>query len=279
MFHFQPRHTLTVHHASVWNRYQKGFSFLLVFLLGCQIGFAQLPEKVVNHQAQFWVSLNSTSRISERWAIIGDIHLRRNNFWRDPSFFLIRGAGQYAVLPNFTVAAGYAHMWIAPSRADWQSFVNENRIYQQAIFSTKLGSVNLLQRVRNEQRWQQIIVDDVVTGKWRFTNRVRYLISATIPISQNKWVPRPVVAQEILIHFGKPIVYNTFDQNRLFLGIRQQVTETLSFDFGYMNLYQQKFNGFEYDMNHTLRLFFYYTPDLRKGMRSKQKELIMENPG
>jgi hypothetical protein len=251
----------------------------LCFLAWSPNAKAQLPQKEINHQTQFWTSINSTSRISERWAIIGDIHVRRNNGVKDPSFYLIRGAGQFAVLSNFTVAAGYAHMWIAPSRSDWQAFVNENRIYQQAIFTTKLGNVNLLQRIRNEQRWQQIIIDDKPSGKWRFTNRVRYLISATIPISKNKWVPRPVIAEEILFHFGKPVVYNTFDQNRIFLGIRQQVTEALSFDAGYMNVYQQKFTGFQYDMNHTIRLFFYYTPDFRKDKKPVMNDVINQNPG
>ena len=191
---------------------------------------------------------------------------------KDPNFYLVRGAGQYAIKPNFTVAAGYAHMWIAPSRSDWQAYVNENRIYQQAIYVTTLGKVNLFQRIRNEQRWQQIIIDDKPSGKWRFTNRVRYLISATIPISKNVWKPRPVISNELLIHFGKPIVYNTFDQNRLFLGIRQQISKPLSFDFGYMNVYQQKFSGYQYDMNHTLRLFFYYIADLRKNTKPGEKQ-------
>ncbi len=177
------------------------------------------------------------------------------------------------------IAAGYAHMWIAPSRSDWQAYVNEHRLYQQAIFTTKLGSTNLLQRVRNEQRWQQIIADDKPTGDWRFTNRVRYLISVTIPVSKNQWVPKPVIAEEILFHFGKPIVYNTFDQNRLFLGIRQKLSSNLNFDFGYMNVYQQKFSGFQYDMNHTIRLFFYYTPDFRKVKKEKSPNIIIENPG
>lgn len=239
---------------------------------------AQLPEKEVNEQAQFWTSLNTTARISERWSVIADMHIRRNNFMQDPSFYLLRGAGQYAIKPNFTVAAGYAHMWIAPSRSDWQAFVNENRIYQQAIFVTSLGKVNLVQRIRNEQRWQQIIVNDKPSGNWRFTNRVRYLISATIPISKNKWIPKPVISNELLIHFGKPIVYNTFDQNRLFIGIRQQISNPLSFDFGYMNVYQQKFTGYQYDMNHTIRLFFYYTPDLRKNMKPMHPSSKVESP-
>lgn len=240
--------------------------------------FAQLPPKQVNEQVQFWTSLNTTARISERWSVIADIHIRRNNFMQDPSFYLIRGAGQYAIKPNFTVAAGYAHMWIAPSRADWQAFVNENRLYQQAIFVTAIGKVNLVQRIRNEQRWQQIVIDDKPSGKWRFTDRIRYLISATIPISKNPYMPKPVISNELLVHFGKPVWYNPFDQNRLFVGIRQQISKPLSFDFGYMNVYQQKFTGYQYDMNHTIRLFFYYTPDLRKNLQPRHPASKVESP-
>jgi hypothetical protein len=256
------------------------FAFLSFGLIGLFIGWlplqaaAQFPPRLVNHQPQFWWSVNSTGRISNKWSIVGDVHIRRNNFIADPSFYFLRFGGQYNLLPNFSLTAGYAHMWIAPSRSDWQSFVNENRIYQQAVLVNTVGSVNLLSRIRNEQRWQQIIVDDKPSGRWRFTNRVRYLVSATIPVSKNRWVPRPVLSNELLVHFGKPVLYNAFDQNRVFIGIRQQVSLPLSFDFGYMNVYQQKFSGFEYDMNHTIRLFFYYSPDLRKGKRPRLSEPI-----
>ncbi len=266
-------------HAPFFNRKSVLTFFLLIFtLILFYRGMGQLPPKQVNHQIQFWTSLNTTARISERWSVIGDIHIRRNNFIKDPSFYLIRGAGQYAIKPNFTVAMGYAHMWIAPSRADWQAYVNEHRLYQQAIFVTTIGKVNLVQRIRNEQRWQQIIIDDKPSGSWRFTDRVRYLISATIPISKNPFVPKPVISNELLVHFGKPVWYNPFDQNRIFFGIRQQISKPLSFDVGYMNVYQQKFSGYQYDMNHTIRLFFYYTPDLRKNLQPKHPQMKVESP-
>jgi hypothetical protein len=35
-------------------------------------------------------------------------------------------------------------------------------------------------------------------------------------------------------------------------------------DYGYMLVYQQRYSGYEYDMNHTVRVFFYWTPDFRK---------------
>lgn len=225
----------------------------------------QLLPRQVNQQAQFWTSINTTLKTGARWGIVADAHIRRNNFIKDPSFYFIRAGAQYQVLPNFSLTLGYGHMWIAPSRSDWQNFSDENRIYQQAVLVNKVGKIPLVSRIRNEQRWQQIIENDKPSGRWRFTNRVRYLLSATIPVSSNPWVPKIVLSNELLVHFGKPVLYNAFDQNRIFVGIKQQISKDLSFDFGYMNVYQQKFTGYQYDMNHTTRLFFYYNPQWKRG--------------
>ena len=83
--------------------------------------------------------------------------------------------------------------------------------------------------------------------------------------NQNTPQEATVIADEILVQFGKEVVYNTFEQNRIFLGIKQNITPRLSFDFGYMNVYQQKSSGYQYDMNHTMRLFFYYNTGWKKG--------------
>lgn len=134
---------------------------------------------------------------------------------------------------------------------------------------TKVNTISLLQRIRNEQRWQQKIVNDKFTGDYKFTDRIRYLLSFTIPVSKNKHYPAIAVADEIAVQFGQEVIYNTFEQNRVFLGIKQQVTKDLSFDLGYMLLYQQKSTGYQYDLNRTFRWFFYYTPDWRKKVKHK----------
>lgn len=215
------------------------------------------PQKEINHQVQFWTSINTVTRFNDRWGMLADFHIRRNNFIADPSFYFLRGAANYWIKDNMTVSFGYAHMWLAPSRSDWHTFSNENRIYQQFQVISRIRRSVILQRLRNEQRWQQKIVDDKRTNDYKFTDRVRYLLNYNYSIFQNNYLPSLVVADEILIHFGKEIVYNTFDQNRLFIGIKQNISSTLSFDFGYMNVYQQKSTGYQYDMNHTIRLFFY----------------------
>lgn len=234
------------------------FVFLPLFVLG-----QNPPKKEVKQQTQSWVSLNNNFKFNEHWSLLADFHVRRNDFVADDSFYFIRGGIGYAPNTKISTVLGYGHMWLAPSKPEWNTFSNESRIYQQLQFNSKIGDVSIVQRFRNEQRWQQKIVNDERTGDNRFTDRVRYMVSFNIPVFKKKTMPSLVIADEILVHFGKEVVYNTFDQNRIFIGIKQAINPKLSYDFGYMNVYQQKYSGYQYDMNHTIRLFFYYNNSLK----------------
>lgn len=253
---------------------KNSFIRILVFILPLASIAQEAQKKEINHQLQTWVSINTVTKFSDHWAVIGDFHIRRNNFVADPSFYFIRGGFSYIPNSNVSLNAGYAHMWLAPSNPDWSTFADENRIYQQAQLNVKLGTVSILQRVRNEQRWQEKIVNDQPSGDWRFTNRIRYLMSFTFPISDNKSWPQLVLSDEILLNFGEEAVYNTFDQNRFFVGIKKSINPKWSYDFGYMNVYQQKFSGYQYDVNHTIRLFFYLNTSIRQKTPS-----TIENSG
>ncbi len=233
------------------------------FLLSTQVN-AQQTSKQVNQQVQAWLSINSTIRLSDKWGAIADFHVRRNNFVADPSFYFIRFAANYWLKEKVTIAAGYGHLWLAPTKEGWTTFVNENRIYEQLQMSSSIGKTGILQRFRNEQRWQEIMANDKPTGKLKFTDRVRYLLSFNFPVFGAKSKTSLVLADEVALNFGSAVVYNTFDQNRIFIGIKHTMSKSWSYDLGYMNVFQQKPNGYQYDMNHTFRWFFYYTPDFRK---------------
>ena len=91
------------------------------------------------------------------------------------------------------------------------------------------------------------------------------MLSAIDLVSKKPSVLALVVSDEILVQFGPDVVSNTFDQNRLFGGVKQRVSRDWIFDLGYMLVYQQKATGYQYDLNHTLRWFFYWTPDFRRA--------------
>ena len=238
------------------------FRMVLFVVLFPLMGIGQVQkEKEVNEQAQSMFSLNNTITFDKHWGILADFHLRRDDFVNTDSFYMVRGALAYITENKKVFALGYGHMWTAPSNPGCTTFANEDFMYQMLDLNSKIGNVSILNRFRNEQRWQQVIVNDAWTGEKVFSNRVRYLASFNIPIFKKKILPSLVISDEIFVQFGKNVVYNTFDQNWFFVGIKQSITPKLSFDFGYMNVYQQKKSGYQYDMNHTLRLFFYYKND------------------
>lgn len=190
------------------------------------------------------------------------------NFMANNSFYFLRAGALYNVNKNFSVAAGYGHMWLANKTTTSELFTNEERVYQQFQLTGAIGKVSTLNRLRVEERWVQKIVNNEVSDLHRYTTRFRYLYSIAIPVSKNKYVPQINLADELLMQIGKDIIYNPFDQNRLFTGIKQQVTPSLSFDFGYMLVYQQKLSGSQYVKANTLRWYFYWKPDLRKKKKT-----------
>lgn len=262
---------LCVMEARRFSGYSAGLmmTLLLIHLVSSSL---QAQTKSINTQYQSWFSVNSTLKVSPRWAIIADLHTRRNHFMADNNFYFARTGVQYTIDKNLNVAAGYGHFWAYPSTKNWHTIAHENRIYQQVQYISKWKAATILQRLRNEQRWQQKMVNDAYSGQLRFTDRVRYLLSMTIPVFKNKKLPALAVADELCIQAGKEIVYNTFDQNRFFIGIKEQLRPDLSFDMGYMRVYQQKKSGYEFDRNHTFRLFFYYSPQLYRKSSSTDRK-------
>ena len=233
------------------------FVFLCSLITGFAIG--QSPKKQVNDQSQSWFSLNSTFRLNSKWGLVGDVHVRRTNFMTDPNFYFVRAGGGYWFSNQLNFVAGYAHMWLAATKKGKRTYIVENRLYGQLAYSSRLGKLGLLHRFRNEHRWRESVMADSLPNTTNFSTRLRYLISLTYPVFKNPSLPQACFANELLVQFGKPIVNNTFDQLRLFAGIRQTLGKGWSYDLGYMMLYQQRTSGYQYDRNHTLRLFFYYT--------------------
>lgn len=243
--------------AKAWFR-QGLFTFALFFISF----FSSAQSKTINTQYQSWLSVNSSFKMGPRWAVMLDLHMRRNHFMSDNNFYFARTGMTYAIDKSLTIGAGYGHFWGYPSTKGWHEVAHEHRIFQQVQYTSKWKKVSLMQRLRNEQRWQQKMVNDQFSGSWKFTDRVRYLTSLTVSVAKNKKLPALVVADELMVQAGKEVVYNPFDQNRFFIGIKEQLTSALSFDMGYMKVYQQKKSGYEFDRNHTFRLFFYYSPQL-----------------
>jgi Protein of unknown function (DUF2490) len=236
---------------------------LAIFFLSPLLTAAQRTREVQT-QNHAWMSLNTQLRLTDKFGISADVHVRRTNFLNTNNFFLVRVGGIYYVNKQLSLGAGHAHMWLANQNEATELFSDENRLHQQIAFNQKAGKVQINQRLRIEERWIQRVINFVPVDQIRYTTRFRYQLTLNIPVSSNPKLPSLALSDELMMQTGKDIIYNNFDQNRLFAGIRQQVSPALAFDFGYMRVWQQRLSGYQYNRNHTIRLFFYWQPDFRK---------------
>lgn len=244
---------------------------LLVLLPFGVLNAQETPEKIINENVQFWISTNNVFRLSEKWAVLNDLHIRRSDFVAKPNFYFVRVGGQYYIKPNIRLAGGYAHLWLTSS-GDWDAYLNENRTYQQFSISQKFPKLNAFFRLRLEQRFFNNVVEGNSLEDDYLIHRVRFLISGGIPLNESG-TTELLLADEIHLNFGKEVVYNTFNQNRLTIGVRQKLSEQWKVDFGYMMVYQQLAAGNVYNLNHTMRLFFYGNFDFRKDKTQKIDEV------
>jgi hypothetical protein len=123
----------------------------------------------------------------------------------------------------------------------------EYRLWQQIslLDNNKLG--NFLLRNRLEERH----AENIASWSVRYRDRLYW----TIPLTQNQSL---FISDEVFINAKKTswIKTNTFDQNRLFLGIMQNLSPTLNFTISYLNQY---INRAPVEVNHGIVINLIYT--------------------
>lgn len=221
-------------------------------------------QKQITNQSLFWVASVNTIRFNQHWGVVADFNYRTFDFMSHPYTYAIRGLGNYYFNENLTGGIGYAHFWTGAFKTDDHPYSNENRITEQVQLNSKKGKFSISNRWRVEQRWQQKIVNNEKTNDYRFTDRVRYAISFIYSPFKNKNLPSFTNYEEVMIQFGKEVVYNTFDQARFSFGIRQTISPRLSLDLNYMYIYQQQFSAYQYLQANTLRFYLNYNVGWKK---------------
>jgi hypothetical protein len=232
-----------------------GCSIILTGLLCLSMGLH--AQKSINQNPASWTGVFASYRTGEHFGFTGDFLINRNNFYADPGFTWLKIAPSYwGSGPNF-FSAGLALLWVPRPDLSNASHTLEYRFDPQAVTWKSVGRGTLLGRFRLDVRSRQNTADGALLNTRNMSYRFRYLISYTVPLSQQKNPISLVLLNEILIQFGSTIVYNTFDQARVFIGIHKRVSETISFDFGYFPIYSQLPSGNQYNLDHIIRLFIY----------------------
>jgi hypothetical protein len=216
---------------------------------------------------QVWLGYFNQTRFTNKWGLWSDFHLRtKEDFFTNYSIAAARIGLMYYVDDNSRLAAGYAFFNYFPAENHKQISQPEHRPWQQIQWQTKYTWISTVQRVRLEERFRRKIAGDSSLAKgYNFNFRARYSFLLQVPVSKNSRFSF-VANDEAMVNFGRQIVYNYFDQNRLFVGCNYQVSPNANLQFGYMNIFQQLPAGNEYRLSHVARIFYFHNVDLRKSL-------------
>lgn len=237
----------------------------LFMLLPFAAVFAQTTKSTANVQ-QLWFGYLNQTRLSNKFGLWGDFHLRsKEDFTDNLSQIIIRPGITYYVNDNTKLTLGYAYVNFYPAEGHTNVSQPEHRIWQQVQWHTKFTKTRLMQWLRLEEKYRRKILNDSALAKgYSFSYKIRYNLFWEIPFSQqpeNKF--SFVLNDELHINFGKQIVYNYFDQNRFFAGFKFNLNKSDNLQLGYMNQFQQLSAGNTYRNNHVIRLFYFQNFDVR----------------
>jgi Protein of unknown function (DUF2490) len=232
-------------------------------------------QKVVAQDEQSWFAVFNQARLSDKWGLWSDMHIRfKNDFVKDKSLFIAPRLGlTYYVNEDLKLTAGYAFINSFPDGARTIS-QPEHRPWQQIQWHTKYPKIRLGQIVRLEERYRRKVKNgNELLPDYDSNNRLRYNILFSTPLSKKGFGVgglQFVLNDEIHINFGKNIVYNTFDQNRFFMGLAYQTGKVSNIQFGYMNVFTQLAAGNQYRNIHAVRVFYFQNFDFRKPKEEKK---------
>jgi hypothetical protein len=246
--------------TAIWNL------VLLPLLFISSVVFGQALEKHIHDREQLWFGYFNQTRFSNKWGMWVDVHYRiTDNFVDRPFQFLFRPAVTYFIKDNLRLNVGYTLANHFPARGLKTTRV-EHRAWQQIWWNQKYPGLTTLQWLRFEQRFNEKVVADEKLDGYKYTFRVRYNFSFFLPLKGKEMAPKTpfaAIMNEVFLNFGDKVVFNTFDQNRLFAGFGYQCSSHLNAQLGYMNIYQQEGSGNNYFSTHTIRLFVFHALDLR----------------
>ncbi|MAY83065.1 MAG: hypothetical protein CMP59_02945 [Flavobacteriales bacterium] len=203
----------------------------IIFLLSTHSnGQAELEEEQLG---AWYMYFFNTQFNNSQFGIQGDYQFRFWDFGSDLEQVLLRTGFTYRPKDaDILFTLGYANITTG-AFGESDNTVNESRIYQEAMFPSKIGNRVLLNhRLRYEQRWVE--GQDIRT-------RYRYNLFVNVPfngLKLEKGVMYAAFYNEIFINgqtdIGDGRSVEIFDRNRTYLGLGYGLRKNMRVQLGWM---------------------------------------------
>jgi hypothetical protein len=232
------------------------YIFTLIGFFNFSSAFSQAN---VSHQNLYWTRYYNQLALNKTWIWHNEIDMRRFMGSNTLHHVIFHSHIHYKINPNFDIALGLTYSQQSPQFPDATNrlVVPEIRPFQEIIQSQSLGKrVILSHRFRLDERFFRKNDGVNLLEGTDFNFRFRYRPQLLINLSKldNKTPLNLKIADELMVNFGGEILYNHFDQNRVYVGLEKVLHKNLSIEMGYLHWYQQRNSGKEFFDRNILRL-------------------------
>lgn len=232
------------------------YSFLIfAFLIGSQL-FGQTN---ITHQSLYWTRYYNQLSLNSKLTWHNEVDMRRFMDNNRLHHVIAHSHIHYKITPNFDIAAGITYSRQSPQFSDVTStlFIPEIRTFQEITQSQTLGKrVTLSHRFRLDERFIRKNNGIELLEGSDFNFRFRYRPQLVINLSklESKTQTNLKIADELMVNFGGEIVYNHFDQNRVYIALEKVLSKNFSVEMGYLHWYQQRASGKDFFDRNIMRL-------------------------
>ena len=242
------------------------FYFLLYILLTHTAIIAQ-TERNVDQQSLLWTRYCNQLTLNEKWSLHSEFD---NRLFLKPvmeNLYVLRVQGRYKINEHLETGIGFAYFSVASQIPEViNNFsIPEYRGQQDITWKQNAGKITFNQRFQLEERFirnankEELLPE--TTFFWRFRYRLQF--DYTFWKKENQLL-KAVLSDEIMFNFGKNIIKNTFDQNRIYAAIQYGINKNVAFELGYLNSFQRRSNGIDYFNRDIIRFSIFHKIKFQK---------------
>ena len=205
-------------------------TFLLVSFVSMNIFSAKSQVVDESQMGAWYMYFFNTSHEKSKIGFQGDVQYRNWNIAGDLEQLLLRGGVTFKPeKANIKFTLGYGNITTGAFGED-NSTINESRIYQEALFPTKIGErFYLNHRLRYEQRFVE---------EQSFRTRYRYNLFVNVALNQKEMKEKTIylaLYDEIFINGTGMPGQSIFDRNRAYIALGYVLKKGMKFQLGIMN--------------------------------------------
>lgn len=205
-------------------------TFLLVSFVSMNIFSAKSQFIDESQMGAWYMYFFNTSHEKSKIGFQGDVQYRNWNIAGDLEQLLLRGGVTFKPeKANIKFTLGYGNITTGAFGED-NSTINESRIYQEALFPTKIGErFYLNHRLRYEQRFVE---------EQSLRTRYRYNLFVNVALNQKEMKEKTIylaLYDEIFINGTGMPGQSIFDRNRAYIALGYVLKKGMKFQLGIMN--------------------------------------------